>query len=69
MKSDILYRIAGILISLFMAFLIGWYSASRYTLTTMKAWYEPSVNEILIQDYMGNIEGHYFTSEVQYVGE
>ena len=63
--TDLLYRIAAGLLSMLVAFVIGWYAASRHTMTTMSAWYQPETNMILIQDYMGNIDEYYGPSNLE----
>lgn len=63
MIFEALYKVVKVMVLMFIAFVIGWYASSRYTLLTMKVWYQPEFDEIMIQDYMGNIEAHYFDDD------
>ena len=61
--ADLIYRIFTGIVTMFVAFVIGWYAASRYTLSTLQVWYQPETDQILVQDYMGNIDEHIFSWE------
>lgn len=61
--EEIMYRIfKGFMIAI-IAFMFGWLGASRYTMATLKVWYQPDSNHIRVQDYMGNIDSHHFSWE------
>ena len=60
MVFEALYKVFKVMVLMIVAFVIGWYASSRYTLLTLEVWYQPEFQEIGVQDYMGNIEWHIF---------
>jgi len=58
--TDLFYRLLSGLITILVSFAIGWFVSSQYTMKTLEVWYQPETDSILVMDYFGNIDAHYF---------